>query len=464
MVSGAATQRGALTSMDILNLPYFRAGGVAETKDSFSIKAVVALPNEIAQVSGCPFCSSTAEERVRFGSKAQSFVDAPIRGKHVTVTIDRQRYRCKGCSRTYSQYLPHLNDKRSMTERCIEYICGQAIRRPFSQVAEEVGVSEGTVRGIFGDYIVKMDSERSVETPEWLGIDELKLANHLRCVLSNVKDRKAVDLLPTRDHRTVGSYLSRMADRDRVQVVTMDMWKPYKDLAANIFPNAQVIVDKFHIVRMGNFAVDQVRKDCRTGLTGKDRRKLMHGRFQLFRRANELTDRERLTMELWSAFLPDLRAAYECKESFYRIWDDSRDSVDAYTLYAEWEANIPDQIEYAFRPIKTAVSNWHKEIFAYFTIPATNAYTECLNGIIRVSNRLGRGYSFDVIRAKVLYAGERGDDVSFFEAAVGDQVTNPQELHKSYVWTQEVTRFMESTSKAQNRKQGRQPKNSNHQL
>ena len=34
----------------------------------------------------------------------------------------------------------------------------------------------------------------------------------------------------------------------------------------------------------------------------------------------------------------------------------------------------------------------------------TNAYTECLNGLIKIANRMGRGYSFEIIRAKTLYA------------------------------------------------------------
>ena len=40
----------------------------------------------------------------------------------------------------------------------------------------------------------------------------------------------------------------------------------------------------------------------------------------------------------------------------------------------------------------------------YFDKPLTNAYTESLNNIIRSINRNGRGYSFDVLRAKILFA------------------------------------------------------------
>jgi hypothetical protein len=56
-----------------------------------------------------------------------------------------------------------------------------------------------------------------------------------------------------------------------------------------------------------------------------------------------------------------------------------------------------------FKPIVTAFENWHEEIFSYFDHSITNAYTESLNSLIRVINRNGRGYSFEALRAKVLY-------------------------------------------------------------
>lgn len=50
--------------------------------------------------------------------------------------------------------------------------------------------------------------------------------------------------------------------------------------------------------------------------------------------------------------------------------------------------------------------NYYEDIFAYWDSPSriSNAYTECLNGLIKMSNRMGRGYSYEIIRAKKLYA------------------------------------------------------------
>lgn len=67
---------------------------------------------------------------------------------------------------------------------------------------------------------------------------------------------------------------------------------------------------------------------------------------------------------------------------------------------------MPDQGLQKFHDLAKTVHNHYTDIFAYWDSPhpITNAYTECLNGLIKVSNRLGRGYSYEIIRAKMLYA------------------------------------------------------------
>lgn len=53
------------------------------------------------------------------------------------------------------------------------------------------------------------------------------------------------------------------------------------------------------------------------------------------------------------------------------------------------------------RALVTAWGNWHNEILTYFDHPITNAYTESLSNLIRVMNRIGRGYSFEALPAKI---------------------------------------------------------------
>ena len=172
----------------------------------------------------------------------------------------------------------------------------------------------------------------------------------------------------------------------------MDMWQPYKDAVKAVLPKATIIVDKFHVVRMANQALETVRKQLREGLSPKERRGLMYDRFILLKRHKELTEMEKVTLDLWTKNHPSLGIAYELKESFFELWDiDSRQK--AYLKYHDWKAKIPKELQPAFEPLTKAMENWEAEIFSYFDHRITNAYTESLNSLIRVITRIGSGYS-----------------------------------------------------------------------
>lgn len=91
------------------------------------------------------------------------------------------------------------------------------------------------------------------------------------------------------------------------------------------------------------------------------------------------------------------------KERFFDLWDTDNKAL-ALERYKEWKKDIPSELEYAFEPLIKAMNNWEREIFGYFDHNVTNAYTESINNLIRVTNRLGRGYSFGALRAKILYS------------------------------------------------------------
>jgi transposase len=69
-----------------------------------------------------------------------------VRGKPVIIRCDRQRYRCQECKETFLQPLPEIDDNRRMTKRLIEYIGEQALKKPFTDIADEVGLDEKTIR------------------------------------------------------------------------------------------------------------------------------------------------------------------------------------------------------------------------------------------------------------------------------------------------------------------------------
>lgn len=386
--------------MNILNLPHWNVTGVKENAHDYRVEATI--PDE--QPSYCPKCMNMYAKVYRHGSREQLIHDLPTHGKRVGILLTRARYRCQDCKQTFLQQVMEVDDGKQMTSRLARYVEQESLRRTFTSIADEVGLDEKTVRNLFAAYVERLDSSVVFETPTQMGMDEVHLLKKPRAVFTNLTERTIIGVLPERTKKVVLAHLKAMPDRERVKLVTMDMWKPYADSVRETMPQAAIVVDKFHVVRMASLAMEQVRKAQREALEPKARRKLMHDRFILLRRPKDLDDTQRATMAGWFEMFPKLAEAYRLKEAFYGLWDLPR-KADALAAYEAWERSITDrELLTAFRPLLTAMHNWRTEILAYWDHRATNALTEALNGIAKAVERAGRGYSFDVIRAKLLYA------------------------------------------------------------
>ena len=379
--------------MDLLQLSDFDLIRVVEDDHDFHIYARLS-----EETTHCQHCGKFGV--VGFGRREQVVKDLPRLGKRSSIYVETRRWRCKNCGKTFYDELPHVDEKRRMTDRLVQWIGEQALRRTNSSVAEEVGVSEGTIRLVFAEYVQQKHDAMCFATPRWLGIDEIHLTKP-RCVLTNVEKLTAFDILENRNKQTVANRLSRLDHRKSIELVTIDMWRPYRDAAAAVLPQATVVVDKFHVVRMLNSACETVRKALRADLTPAERRGLVNDRFLILKRRHRLNGKEHMMLSGWLENYPMLAMAYEIKEAGHRIYDaETRDDADA--AFEEWRASIPHEMKGAFGDFERAWRNWRDEILAYFDCRATNAYTESLNNLIRATNRVGRGYSFEALRARVL--------------------------------------------------------------
>lgn len=360
----------------------------------------IAIPS--AEPGACPACG--AANLYRFGKRPELVMDLPMHGRRVGIQAQRRRYRCRECLHTFMESLPDVDPKHRATTRLVEWVAQQSLERTFTSVATEIGVSEMTVKRIFEEHVTALNKEweKTVETPRYLGIDELKLAGSIRAILTNVEQSSVVDLLSKRDMHTVAARLSRMPNRERIEVVTTDMWNPYRIACRDILPQATLVVDKFHVERMATYGLEVVRRGLRDDLKPAERRQLKKDRYLLLSRPHRLTEEDWFILETWSANFPVLKQAYDLKEAFFRVYDEGTPETAGEMLDA-WIASIPKDMRPAFKPLTTAVGNWRKEILAFFTHRVTNAYTEGLNGLAKMANRHGRGHAFETIRAKLLF-------------------------------------------------------------
>ena len=285
---------------DLLNLPGIRVVEVIERDHQYTIKAEV-----IDRRSPDRCCLLGPASTVSNGTKPAMFRDMPIHGKFVDIHFDRQRFRCKTCHATRYEVIPGMRDDHRMTIRMHHYLCEAPFKRTFASIAADVGITEGTIRNLFNRHTTARLADYSFETPRVLGVDEKHLLGGYRCVVGNIEERTLLDLLANRRKDKLGDYLAAMKDKDRVEVVCMDMWGPYLQLAQKHFPNAVVVVDKFHVVKKANEGVEKFRRGMNADLDKRTRVKLKNQRKILLARYGNLKDKTRQKLDDWLDRYPE---------------------------------------------------------------------------------------------------------------------------------------------------------------
>lgn len=250
---------------NVLHLPEYKVLNAMEMEDGLHFH--IDAPDPIA----CEECGAEGEF-VRFGKRDVAYRDLPVHGKRVILWVVRRRYSCRACGKTFRPSLPDMVDDHRMTRRLYTHVEKESFNHPYAYVADTTGLNEKTIREIFRKKAEFLAAWHRFETPRCLGIDELYLNRRYRCILTNLEERTLVDLLPGRQQDAVTKRLMSMTERDKVEIVSMDMWKPYRRAVQAVLPQARIVVDKFHVVRMANEALEKVRKGLRKELTANQRR------------------------------------------------------------------------------------------------------------------------------------------------------------------------------------------------
>ena len=342
-------------------------------------------------------------EFVRFGKRDVPYRDLPIHGKRVTLWVVRRRYTCRACKTTFRPQLPEMVDGFRMTLRLHEYVEKESFNHPYTFVAAQTGLDEKTVRDIFNARAEFLGRWHRFETPRILGIDELYLNKRYRCILTNIEERTLLDLLATRRQDVVTNYLMKLKDRQKVEIVSMDMWNPYRAAVKAVLPQARIVVDKFHVVRMANDALESAQGPQKGAETvpepdsqGRPENPAETRSRSLRPGAPHHGDLDRRV----PATAGRLRAQGALLRHLGR-----HHTAPGRSRPGRVDSHHPEgpkgSLERSGQGSGKLARRDHDLLRDGHAV--TNAYTESINRLAKDKNREGRGYSFEVMRARMLY-------------------------------------------------------------
>jgi transposase len=386
---------------DLLNLP-----GVKPVDLHFGNRVITVVAEVLeAPVLPCEECGGALH---RHGRRTNVFADTPMQMQPVRLEISRPRYRCIACSRISTPDLLFLDERRRATKRLVDAVRQRCLGMTFHALAEQTGVAVNTIKNIAQDLIAELERTVRYETPAIMGIYEVNLAGNYRCVITNLATNNVYEMLEfrTRDHMM--PFFEKLSDGETVEWICTDMWRPFERNFSPYLPSAKLVIDRFHLVKMASEALDDERNKYQSTLSKNGRVHVKKSiRWLTLKRPGNLTPAEAAALEVVHETIPELGLAYDLKEMFFRIYDDPV-KASAMRAFEAWEKSLPEKDLEKFHFLAKTVHNHYEDIFAYWDLPdqITIAYTECLNGLNMLGNRIGRGYSYEIIRAKTLYSNE----------------------------------------------------------
>jgi transposase len=194
----------------------------------------------------------------------------------------------------------------------------------------------------------------------------------------------------------MGLLLEDIPGRENVRFVALDLSDGYRSFARSFFPNAQLVADKFHVLRLITPAIHRYIKALDLGREALPFYRLLR------KNPLKLSARQRWEVHTWLANKPALRELWTLKQGinrFYRILGHARAKRALFALLDRMAtSSLPEVLT-----LRATLWRWHREVLAYFVCRLTNARTEGFNGKAKLVIRRAYGYkSFGNYRLRLL--------------------------------------------------------------
>lgn len=382
---------------ELIGLPQYKIIDIERVSGEIQIFAEDTSPQS------CPHCGSKSlrnkgvlRRRVRHASWAGPRVWLLLIGKH---------WLCRDCGRRFRHRFPGILPCQHSTEAFRFKVFKDhwdGISR--SRVAEREAISGATVERHAKHFLRRLAAERSgAPCPQVLGIDEhfFSRKQGYATTFCDLKNHSVYDVTLGRSQLALEAYLTRLEGKHLVQVVCMDLASSYRTLARKHFPNAKIVADRFHVIRL----INQHFHACWRQLDPESSKN--RGLVSLMRRhRHKLTDEQQIRLSHYLARHPGLEAIYAFKQRLcYLLLKKHRTRKQCQQLAPRFLRAIY-QLRHAELPqlvtLGETLHSWSDEIAAMWRFTRNNGITEGFHTKMEVLQRQAYGFrNFNNYRLRV---------------------------------------------------------------
>lgn len=164
------------------------------------------------------------------------------------------KFCCYGCGRYFNQQFPGIGKYQRATEGLHRQVFYQHTEGVSQQsLARNFKLGKATIERWYHQcYLLENQETIKRSCPPVLGIDEHSFSKKqgYATTFCNLKKHKIFDIVKGRSAADLKDYLTQLPGKERVKVVCMDLSSSYRQLVRRYFPQAKIVADRFHVIRL----------------------------------------------------------------------------------------------------------------------------------------------------------------------------------------------------------------------
>ena len=261
-----------------------------------------------------------------------------------------------------------------------------------SQVGNVIGETDKRIWRVVEHYVAEARSNEDYSAVSTIGVDETssKKGHKYITVVADAEKSKIIYACEGKDSSTITAFKANLEKHngcvDSIDYVCCDMSPAFIKGVETEIPNASIIFDKFHVMKMINAAVDAVRRTEQS-----ENALLKKTRYIWLKNPENLTKQQAKKLKSLQDMNLKTAQAYHMKLGFKDFWGcDSHESAEQYlNEWYDWATN--SKLEPMIDAAKSIKKHWDG-ILNYHSLNMTNGLLEGVNSIIQALKRTARGY------------------------------------------------------------------------
>lgn len=345
----------------------------------------------------CPKCGS--KHLIKNGTRTRDFHSVPIGRRPETVRVRLQRYKCRECDFDAQESIPFADGSCSYTHRFASYVLDLLKLATIKDVAALLCVSWDTVKGIHKRYLKRKYAPPKIKSVRRIGIDEFatRKGHVYMTIVVDLDTGRIIHVGNGKGKDALTPFWKRVRRLGvKIEVVATDLSGAFITSVMENAPDATLVFDHFHVVKLMNDTVDSVRRTQYSIETNLNKRKIIKGtRWLLLKNGSDVMDsRHRNRLDNVLELNKPIAEAYFLKEYLKEIWSQPN-KEEAEKVLNDWVriARLSGQKQLIKMAATLLAHRWG--ILAWYDHHISSGKVEGINNKIKVMKRNAYGFRDD---------------------------------------------------------------------